>query len=456
MRRVIWLVMLATMAPAAERLKLVTLDPGHFHAALVQKEMLPELSDEAYVYAPLGPDLMAHLNRIAQFNGRSENPARWKLAVYAGPDYWEQMLADRRGQIVVLSGRNRGKIDRIEMIARRGWHALADKPWIIEPEDLPKLESALEAARQQGVVAYDGMTQRYEISCILQRELVNTPEVFGTPLTGSPEQPAVYMESIHYLLKRVAGQPNLRPPWFFDIREQGEGLTDVGTHLVDLAQWILFPDQVLDWRKEVRVLKGSRWPTVLKPEEFQRVTGERPFPDSLSDFVRSDGLHYYCNNRVDYAIRGVHARLDVKWGFEASPGAGDTELAMFSGSKSRLEVRQGREENYRPEVYVVPNRRNDQAQIAAALERKLEALRKEWPGLELEDQRERFRVRIPDALRIGHEAHFALLARKFLGYVKAPQSLPEWERAYMLAKYYVTTKGVELARQGYGHEPPRH
>ena len=37
--------------------------------------------------------------------------------------------------------------------------------------------------------------------------------------------------------------------------------------------------------------------------------------------------------------------------------------------------------------------------------------------------------------------------RRFFGFLKNPKSLPAWEKPNMLAKYYVTTKGVELARQ---------
>ena len=55
------------------------------------------------------------------------------------------------------------------------------------------------------------------------------------------------MESVHHLMKVVDGRPNIRPAWFFDTDEQGEGLNDIGTHLVDLVQWTLFPDQAIDY-----------------------------------------------------------------------------------------------------------------------------------------------------------------------------------------------------------------
>ena len=55
---------------------LMTVDPGHFHAALVQKAMYPGVSERVDVYAPVGPDLTEHLNRIVAFNTRSEQPTK--------------------------------------------------------------------------------------------------------------------------------------------------------------------------------------------------------------------------------------------------------------------------------------------------------------------------------------------------------------------------------------------
>ena len=75
---------LAVIVPAAERgVRLITLDPGHFHAGLIQKEMYPDVDPTVHVYAPLGPDLVGHLNRVASFNRRAENPTTWRLEVHA-------------------------------------------------------------------------------------------------------------------------------------------------------------------------------------------------------------------------------------------------------------------------------------------------------------------------------------------------------------------------------------
>lgn len=431
----------------ADGWRLITLDPGHFHAALIHKQPYPGVSSQAYVYAPLGPDLLAHLARIHQFNSRPDNPTSWRLEIYAGPDFLQRMLAEKRGHIVVLSGRNRGKIGRIQACLDAGLHVLADKPWILEPSELPALETALRTAERRGLVAYDIMTERFEITKILQRELVGDREIFGEIERGSPVEPAVVMESVHHIYKTVAGTPALRPVSFFDVEEQGEGLTDVGTHLVDLVQWILFPDQALDWRRDLVVLSGKRWAEPISREQFRRVTSAADFPEKLRPLVRGDTLEYYCNNQVLYRLRGVHVRLDVLWRYEAPPGTGDTHYAAFQGSRSRIEIRQGAPEKFRPELYVIPNRPNDLDALRAILERRIGAWQGRFPGLAVERRQKELWIRIPDALRVGHEEHFGKVVELFLRYIEDPSRIPSWETPYMLAKYAVTTQGVALARK---------
>src|SRR5262245_22152486 len=113
-------------------IRLMTLEPGHFHAALVQKEAVPGIDSLVHVYAPLGPDLLAHLGRITSFHSRRDRPTAWQLEVHTGPDSLERMLRERPGNVVVLSGHNRGKIQRLKAAVDAGLHVLADKPWIID------------------------------------------------------------------------------------------------------------------------------------------------------------------------------------------------------------------------------------------------------------------------------------------------------------------------------------
>jgi predicted dehydrogenase len=426
--------------------RLMVVDPGHFHAALVQKEMYPWLARQVAVYAPLGPDVLDYLNRIAQFNASRENPTSWEIELHTGPDFFERMLRERPGNVVVLTGRNRPKIERIRASVEAGLNVLADKPWIISSAGMPALERVLNEAGNKGLVAYDIMTERYEITSIVQRELVNDEGVFGRLAQGSDIEPAISAKSIHHLMKVVAGVPLRRPAWFFDVEETGEGLADVGTHVVDLVQWTAFPQQELDYKTDVRVLSGKRWPPVISKADFGKVTGEPDFPLSLLTRVKDGKLEYFCNNSVHYTVRGTHVSLDILWNWEAPPGSGDTYEAAFRGSKSRIEVRQGLAQQYIPEVYVVPNSVASQAEVSAALKKKVKDLQKTYPGVTLHQEGSEARIVIPDRYRVGHEAHFAQVTNRFFDYLKVPRTMPAWEKPNMLVKYYITTRGVELSQ----------
>ncbi len=424
----------------------MTLDPGHFHAALVHGEMYPEVAPRVDIFAPVGPDLIAHLHRLAAFNRRSPRPTSWAWEVHASPDFFDRMLRDRPGNVVVLSGRNRGKIGRILALIEAGLNVLADKPWVLESSDLPLLDAALAQADARGVVAYDIMTERFEATHALQRALVSDEPTFGRIQTGTSDAPSVYMESVHYLKKMVAGAPNIRPPWFFNTADQGEGLNDVGTHLVDLVQWTLFPGEAIDV-SDIELLDARRWPTRISESDFRTVTNAPRFPPDLADGVLDGHFDYYSNTLVSYTLRGVHTRLNIAWDWEPRDAPGDTHFAYYRGTRSSVEVRQTRADGFRPEVYVVPNSADTKSQVLAAVRTRVASLDAEFPGIAVEDRGGEIHVTIPEALRVGHEAHFAQVTASFLSYLSDRSTLPAWERPNMLAKYYVTTRATELSRQ---------
>ncbi len=291
------------------------------------------------------------------------------------------------------------------------------------------------------------MTERFEVTSILQRALVNDPAVFGEMLKGTEDDPAVYMESVHYLLKLVAGAPNIRPAWFFDNTQQGEGLNDVGTHLVDLVQWTLFPEQAIDYRRDIQVLAAQRWATPIDEAGFARVTGERGFPAAFAPQVKGGRFDYFCNTLVSYTLRGVHTKLNVIWDWEPAPGSGDTHYAFYKGSRARVEVRQTQADKLRPELYVVPASAGERSQVLAAVRARVAALQKDFAGVAVEERGQEIHVAIPDTFRVGHEAHFAEVTREFLRMLRDRRALPAWERPNMLAKYFVSTKGTELSHQ---------
>lgn len=90
-------------------IKLIVLNPGHFHAALVLKFPQKQINDTVLVYAPKGEELDQFLASIKDYNSRAENPTSWVPVVYSGSDYLEKMIDDKKGNVVILAGNNKKK-----------------------------------------------------------------------------------------------------------------------------------------------------------------------------------------------------------------------------------------------------------------------------------------------------------------------------------------------------------
>lgn len=426
---------------AQKRVRLLTLDPGHFHAALVQKTMYSDVDSTVHVYAPAGPDLQAHLDRVKAYNSRSESPTKWKEVVYTGPDYLQKMLAERKGNVVVLSGNNEKKTEYIVKSLQSGFHVLADKPMAIDEKGFEQLKQAFAIAEKKKLLLYDIMTERFEVTSILMRELAMMPEIFGTLQTGTAANPAVVKESIHYFYKYVSGNVLTRPKWFFDVSQQGNGIADVMTHIVDLAQWECFPEQAIDYTKDIQLLSAKRWTTPLSLNQFKTLTKADSFPAYLKNAVSADTvLNVFSNGEIRYRLRGVFVKTSVVWNYAAPEGSGDRYTALMRGTKTTLLIKQGAAEGYKPVLFIQPFSTTRRSEIEEAFKK----IQTRFPGVELNKVENGWEVVIHDKYKESHEEHFARVTQNFLEYLKQ-RNLPSWEVPNMLAKYYTTTKALSLA-----------
>ncbi|HEY0109596.1 MAG TPA: putative oxidoreductase C-terminal domain-containing protein, partial [Fibrella sp.] len=426
-------------------IRLITLDPGHFHAALVQKSMYEGVDPVVHVYAPEGPDVQMHTDRIRTYNTRADNPTRWQEEVYRGPDFMAKMLADRAGNVVVMAGNNRLKTDYIHQAVSAGFNVLADKPMVINGSEFGKLQESFATAAKKKVMLYDIMTERYEITTMLQRAFSRQAALFGTLEKGTPDNPAVTKESVHHFYKNVSGSVLTRPAWFMDVAQQGEGIVDVTTHLVDLVQWECFPEQTLDYKKDVRLTSARRWTTDMRLSQFKAITKLPAFPDYLKkDVVQDSVLKVFSNGEINYQLRGVNAKVSVIWAYAAPAGAGDTHYSIMRGTKANLVIRQGAVQNYKPTLYIEPVMGNNK--LAASLKDVLPAVQREFPGIDIKQMGNSFTVTVPEHYNEGHEAHFGRVMQNYLTYLKAGQ-LPAWEVPNMITKYYTTTQALALAKK---------
>jgi len=436
-----------TTNPAAEKpVRLVTLDPGHFHAALVQKSMYADIDSVVHVYAPEGPDVQSHIDKINAYNNRASDPTHWVERVYTGPDFLQKMLSEKAGNTVVLAGNNREKTNYILQSLRAGFHVLGDKPMVIDDQAFGLLQQAFDTAAARKEILYDIMTERYEITSILQRELAQIPAIFGTQEKGTPSNPGVRAESVHRWYKNVSGNALTRPAWFFDVSQQGEGIVDVMTHLVDLVQWGSFPEQALDYKKDVKVNNARHWTTDLTLSQFRTITKLDSFPDYLKKRIVHDTvLKVYANGEIDYQLKGVYARTVATWTYQGPPegGGGDTYRSVMRGTRANLVILQEDDRPDPPSLNIMPVTRD--TSYMSTLTEQFKTLQAKYPGIELKKTGEGWEVVIPAKYREGHESHFARVTEKFLEYVKN-HDMPAWEVPDMIAKYYTTTRALQLAK----------
>lgn len=437
------LLALVGLASKAQPIKLITVDPSHFHAALVQKSMYPDIDPKVFVYAKEGTDLQLHLDRVSGYNNRKDNPTHWEEKVYAGEDFFQKMLREKNGNLVILAGNNQLKTDYILSAVKNGLHVLSDKPMAIDQGGFEKLKTAFETAKKNNVQLYDIMTERFEITTQLQKAFSMDQTVFGRLDKGSPTDPAVTKISVHHFYKFVSGNVLTRPSWYFDDQQQGAGIVDVTTHLVDLIQWGCFPEKIINYKKDIQILDAKEWNTPLTTEEFKTVTKSIEIPAFLQPSIDPEGnVQVNSNGEFTFTINGIHAKVAVTWNYKAPDGAGDTHYSLMRGSKASLIIKQGKEENYKPTLYI-EQRDNDPA-FEKKIKSTIENLNTQFPGIGLAKTNAGWKIIVPEKYNNGHEAHFAQVMEKYIAYLKQ-NNMPDWEVPNMLSKYYITTQAKTLA-----------
>ena len=209
-------------------------------------------------------------------------------------------------------------------------------------------------------------------------------------------------------------------------------------------QWECFPEQVIDYTKDIELQKTKRWPTEMRLSEFKAITKLDSFPSYLDKDVTNDSiLKVYSNGEISYSLKGVHAKVSVIWAYKAPDGGGDTHYSIMRGTNANLIIRQGAEQKYKPTLYIEPIGNN--VSYETTLNNQLKTIQVKYPGIELKKLAKGWEVIIPEKYKEGHEAHFARVTEKFLEYLKS-KNMPAWEVPNMLAKYYTTTKALEMAK----------
>ena len=317
-------------------------------------------------------------------------------------------------------------------------NVFSDKPMVINQAGFERLKNVYQLSKENGVLLFDMMTERYSLINRIQRSLMQDTLFFGKLLSGNPGHPSVMESSVHHFYR---GGKGTRPAWYFDVLQQGEGIVDVTTHLIDLTFWKSFPDEIIDYRNDIKVLSANRWPSTLTRGEFSAATSLPEIPSLLSRYVKDSKLEVYANGSITYLVKGVYTCVKVEWRPSTPPDGNDLRNGYAEGTKCKLQIQQNYGEK-RPKLSLEKGGEVSEQEFRTQLKKTISRLQAEYPGISFSEEPKTVQINIPSELENAYDPTFKV----FIGYL-INKDLPKWEVPNTLAKYYITTTALEMAQQ---------
>ncbi len=416
-----------------KKAKIDVFQPVHFHGALPLQSMYSDIEGleiDRDVTVWYTPD-----NHLREFRGQIKAgrvDTGYNLDYKGSEDALEEMLKQKRGNVLVLACPNVDKIDVIDKAIEAGYEMIiCDKPWVIEKDRMGTLEKVIEKAEQKGTIIHDIMTERYELGTIMQGLIMQNDDLFGGLDDNTPDNPAITKRSVHILDKSHLGVE--RRPDYFDVAWQGEGNADVTAHLADMANLLVMQDRPV-YPDNVRLIedKCRRWATNVPQSNFEAIT-------KTAEKTPGD---VYCNGEFVYQVNGVNVGIKVDW---ALSGKDDEHYSVIRGKKVIIDVVKGSDDD-RQHVYITP--RGDAEQTEEALKEHVVKLRKKFDDQSINYEKEdgRFKLVLPKGP--NHFEHFEQVSNQAFRYLAGQDPYPRsLEMSRLLTKYYLTTGAVTASRK---------
>lgn len=430
------------MSDASRQFTAMVLEPEHFHAALLFNRPNRRLSAEVHVYTRGGDGSAQFCDLLTRFNEAHDSATDWRLHVHRSLQPLEALLESPHGDFAVLAGRNDVKLERIAALHAAGIAVLADKPWLVDVQCLPLLERICSSAP----LAMDMMTSRHDPLARLRRRIVRSSSLFGDLETNDSEGPAIEIGSSHHLVKRVNGEPLRRPPWYYDIRVQGDGITDIQAHMIDQVQWLTDRGEPRRLEDDVQLDSTRRWVTEVPLALYRESTGEEAFAAALVDSVVGDVLALNANGRIDFEMSGISARTHAEWRQREPEGGGDLHHSIVRGRRADVILRQSAGTQFQPKLLYRPRHANELQQL---LDEALIAWQEDFPAIRTVPSKSGIEVQVDDSRALAHESHFAPLMDTFLGHLEGGE-WPQHLAAETRLRYSLLGHASLLARDSMG------
>lgn len=397
-----------------KRYRFQVLNPGHFHAALLFKEAEYRLLEEIDLIVPKSEQALPFIDLIERFNERETQPTNWKVTVHEREDLSFDPGVDKSCCVAVIAGQNHKKLETVAQLVEQGRNVLVDKPMLTDADQLPLIDRVFAGPGQ----VMELMTARHQILSRLCQAIAERESLFGGFVDD--DEPALTLSSTHHLCKQVNDEPLIRPPWYYDVAVQGNGVVDIQNHMIDQAMWFVLGDAGPDEGTTLQLDAVRQWSTPVSLELFKNSTGLSEFPSSLSQYIDDEGLlQLQCNSEIDWRINGVRIRTRAQWDDHEPEDGGDVHKVNMRGSRCRVEAVQSAESDFFPWIDFYADDDDSRSSLSEALQQCCDEWTEDrFPRIGFSELRAGFHMLIPRALDRGHESHFALVREQFLNYLE--------------------------------------
>ena len=127
--------------------------------------------------------------------------------------------------------------------------------------------------KPKGVLLYDIMTERHEITTMLQKAFSRIPAVFGELLRGSSGNPAVVKESVHHFSKLVSGRAGQAAGVVLRRRAAGRRASSTSRRISSTScSGSAFPARSSISRETSGFSARNAGPPFISPAQFAQVT----------------------------------------------------------------------------------------------------------------------------------------------------------------------------------------
>jgi hypothetical protein len=388
-------------------------------------------------------DTTVHVYRTEVLNQANDTSIGHTSIWHTNAQEFEALLSNGWSNVALVEGFNSEKTLYGERLVANGIHVIARQPLVIDVKGYERLGNMYRTAAETKAWIYELTPERFDSTVQLLKMLLYAEEWTGGVTKGTLSKPAISITSRKQFAQWSNGQILKRPAWFFDAKRQGDGFVNL-VPMVDVMNWIILPEQDMNYDHVVRLYGAKRWQTFLNRYQYQNLTGDDHYPDFLRGSMDgANSIAVFSNAELAYTLNGVHIVVKEIWDYDGEEENGSKYDVLVHTERMDLSIKSYSEEQEGLISIQLANKAED-----SAFEESLKTMlhKSKIADVKLEKINQGlYQITIGSPL-VHKETCLALSVQQFLKYWKEG-SMPSWESSFQRAKYRLIMEAIQLASE---------